>query len=187
MSDKPINTCSKETCINCDIHSKITCHFNPGQLLRFYLIVLPSLITGAIGVHNYSTNSFISWVMIIGLFFLLIGIRVLCTHCPHYDEPSAILRCWVNYGVPKLWRYRPLPMNIFEKAILISGFIIIWGYPIIFISLTRKWILLSVYIFSVVLFFILLNLFQCRKCINLSCPLNSVSIKVKEEFLRNNI
>jgi len=185
MIEQPLNTCSKASCNNCGIHSRITCHFNIGQLLRFYLIILPSLITGAIGVHNYSINCFISWVFITGLFFLLLGIRVLCTHCPHYNEPSSILRCWVNYGVPKLWRYRPGPMTIYEKAILISGFGVIWGYPVIFISLTGKWILLSVYILSVVIFFVLLNLFQCRKCINYSCPLNRVNTKVKEEFLRN--
>ena len=186
MNDKPLNTCSKETCNDCDIHSKITCHFNPGQILRFYLIFSPPFITGSIGIHNYSSDFFIIWVMMTGLFFLLAGIRVLCTHCPHYNEPSAILKCWVNYGIPKLWKYRPVPMNILEKAILISGFIIIWCYPVIFISLTGKWILLSGYIFSVALFFILLNLFQCRRCINISCPFNRVSSKVKEEFIRNN-
>ena len=186
MIDKPINSCSRESCNNCNIHFEITCHFSRRKLLRFYVIGLPSFMIGGIVIYNYSITGFVSWVTGIGLFFLLIGIRVLCTHCPHYNESSYILRCWANYGVPKLWRFRPQPMNFFEKAILISGFIFVWGYPIIFISLTNNWILLGGYFFSVVLYFILMYQFNCIKCINLSCPLNRVNIKVKEEFLKNN-
>jgi hypothetical protein len=186
MIERPLKTCSKESCGECNIHSKITCHFHPGQFIRLYLILLPPVITGAIGINNYSRNSLIIWVMTFPLFFLLLGIRVLCTHCPHYEESSGILRCWSNWGVPKLWKYRPEQMIIFEKIILISGFIIVWGYPVIFISLAQKWILLTVYIFFVMLFFFLLNKFACRRCINFSCPLNRVSPEVKEEYFRSN-
>lgn len=135
MIEKPINSCIKESCNKCEIYAKISCHFKISQLLRFYFIAFPSFLLGGIGIYKYNTTSFVLWFLIIGLFFLLVGIRVLCTHCPHYNESSAILRCWVNYGIPKLWKYRPWPMNIFEKAILISGFIIIWGYPVIFMCL----------------------------------------------------
>ncbi len=186
MNERPINTCSNETCNNCDIHSKITCHFNLGQLIRFYLIVLPSFIIGGIGIYNYSTTILLIWLSIIGLFFLLIEIRVLCTHCPHYNESTDSLRCWANYGAPKLWKFRPVPMNIFEKAILILGFIVVWGYPILFISLIEKWILLSGYFFSVVFFFTLLKQWNCKRCMNLSCPLNGVDSEIKEEFFKNN-
>jgi hypothetical protein len=186
MIDKPISTCSIESCNSCSIHSRITCHLGLPQLLRFYITVLPSFVIGGIVIYNYSVNSFIGWVTGIGLFFLVIGIRVLCTHCPHYNESSHIMRCWANYGVPKFWRYRPRPMNIFEKAILICGFVFIWGYPVVFISIIKSWIYLGGYVFSVTLFFTLMYLFNCRKCINFSCPLNRVNSKVKEEFLKNN-
>jgi hypothetical protein len=148
---------------------------------------LPSLITGYIGINNYSWISLIIWILIFPLFFLLIGIKVLCTYCPHYKESSKIIRCWANYGFPKLWKYRPEEMNRFEKTILISGFIVIWGYPAVFILLTQQWILLTEYVFSVMLFFFLLNRFACKKCINFSCPLNGVDNTVKEEFLKYNI
>jgi len=182
MIKKPLKSCSKESCDECEIHSRIICRFHPGQFIRFYLILLPSLITGIIGTYNYNYNIFISWILMIAMFFLLIGIRVLCTHCPHYNESPEIIRCWANWGVPKLWKYRPSPMNVYEKAILISGFIIIWGYPAVFISLTYNWLLLSGYILSVSFFFFLLNRFSCRKCINFSCPLNRVDPEVKRIF-----
>jgi len=186
MVDKPISTCSKESCSNCSINNKISCHLSLPQLLRFYVTVLPSFLIGGTVIYNYSIGGFVGWVTGIGLFFLIIGIRVLCTHCPHYNESSHIMRCWANYGVPKFWRYRPQPMNLPEKALFICGFIFTWGYPVIFISLTRNWILLGGYLFSVALFFTLMYQFNCRKCVNLSCPLNKVDIEVKEEFLRNN-
>jgi hypothetical protein len=186
MDDKPITTCSRDTCISCDIRSKIVCHFTIGQLIRFYLIALPSFIIGGIGIYNFSITGFLIWIAIIGLFFLLIEIRVLCSHCPHYNESSNSLRCWANYGAPKLWKFKPGPMNISEKVILLSGFLIVWSYPILFITLIENWILLSIYIFSVLLFFTLLRLFNCKKCMNFSCPLNNVDIKVKEEFFKNN-
>jgi len=186
MIEKPINTCSKKSCNNCEIYFKITCHFKILQLLRFYAIASPSFILGGIGLYNYSLISFVIWFLIIGLFFLFIGIRVLCTHCPHYSESSYFLRCWVNYGLPKLWNYRPWPMSILEKIILISGFSIIWSYPVIFMLFEKKWVLLIGYIFFVFLFLILLRKLYCKKCINLSCPMNDVDCIIKEEFLKNN-
>ena len=183
---KSINTCAKEFCDNCDIHSNISCHFSFRQLLRFYAIVLPSFILGGIGIYNYDISSLIIWILIIGLFFLIIEIRVLCTQCPHYKESSDTLRCWANYGAPKIWRYRPGPMNMIEKITLILGFITIWGYPIIFITLIKNWVLFGGYIFSVILFFWLLRKFNCKKCMNLSCPLNCVDIQIREKFLTSN-
>jgi|WetSurSiteA1Bulk_404760.scaffolds.fasta_scaffold02258_1 hypothetical protein len=186
MIEQPIITCKNESCYNCDIHSKVTCHLSFGQLLRFYVIVFPSFIIGGIGIYTFSVESFIIWVAIIALFFLIVGIRVLCTHCPHYNESSNIIKCWANFGVPKLWKYRPWPMNIREKAILICGFLIIWGYPVIFMLTLKHWIILGGYILSILVLFTLLKLYCCRKCLNFSCPMNGVAGTIKGKFLENN-
>ena len=186
MKDKPLNTCSQESCRSCSIRYELTCHLTLLKLLRFWFFVLPSLLIGGIIIYNHSINSFISWGLIIGLFFLLFGIRVLCTHCPHYNKPSRILRCWANYGVPKFWKYRPQPMNFTEKAILISGFSLVFGYPILFIPLIQSWIVLFIYLLSVAFFFVFMSRYNCSKCINFSCPFNRVNDKVREEFLKYN-
>jgi len=147
------------------------------------MITLPAFIIGGIALYDYSIASFVLWFVLFGLYFLIIGIRVLCSHCPHYNDSSYFLKCRGNFGVPKLWRYRPGPMNRIEKGIMISGFVVIWGYPIVFIILMGNWIFLVSYLLSVLLFFILLRQFHCKKCINFSCPLNAVDIKIMEEFL----
>jgi len=185
MNSKPVSKCIKESCTDCKIKAKLACHFNPVQLLLFYVITIPSFIIGGIALYDFGITSFVVWFVIFGSYFLLIGIRVLCTHCPHYNDSSFILKCRGNFGVPKLWKYRRGPMNNIEKGIMISGFIVIWGYPVIFISLMGKWILLAEYILSVILFFTLLRKLHCKRCINFTCPLNSVDIKIREEFLNN--
>jgi hypothetical protein len=182
MTNKPINTCLKESCNNCKIISKLNCYFNYGQLLRFYLIVLPSFIIGAIIIIRYAFLDLFFWLIIIAIFFLIVEIRVLCTHCPHYSKSSGTLRCWANFGAPTLWKERLGLMNNFERSILILGFIIVWGYPIIFASKIKDWLLLSIYILSVILFFTLLRKIFCKKCLNFFCPLNIVSTEIIDEF-----
>ncbi len=38
------------------------------------------------------------------------------------------LKGWANYGMPKLWKYRPGPMTFWEKVIFCTGFGLVWGY-----------------------------------------------------------
>ena len=70
--------------------------------------------------YNYETRktSFLEgfWMTVFTIalcvgFFGFIETRVLCSHCPHYAEEGASLRCWANYGSPKLFKYRPGPMS----------------------------------------------------------------------------
>ena len=181
-----INTCSNSSCKNCSISGKTNCEFTFSQLFLFYLISLPSFIVGGIFLYNYHVNRLYIWLLIIGLFFLIIEIRVLCSHCPHYEKSSLFLNCWANYGAPKLWKYRPGPMNSIEKSILLTGFIIVWGYPLLFMYLSNSWFVLLFYISLVAFFFFMLRKNNCSKCINFSCPLNNVDFNTKTEFFRNN-
>lgn len=183
---KPINSCRQNSCDSCRIHTEVTCHLTFKKLISYWLFVLPALLTGAIALLRNSHNLFICWALLTGLFFLLFGIRVLCTHCPHYNRSSRIMKCWANYGLPKLWRYRPEPINKAEKTILISGFFLVFGYPAIFILLFENPGILILYLFTVAMFFILMRKFNCSRCINFSCPFNGVKESVKEEFRRYN-
>ena len=186
MADPPIKTCSINTCSTCDIRAKTNCNFNITQLFQFYLISLPSFIIGGVFIYSYHSTALYIWLLIIGFFFLIIEIRVLCSHCPHYEKSSIFLTCWANYGAPKLWKYRPGPMNKVEKFILILGFIIVWGYPLFFLFLLKNWPIFAVYLSLVALFFIVLRLKNCVQCINFSCPLNNTEINTRRIFFQNN-
>jgi hypothetical protein len=186
MIKKPISTCIVESCENCRIREKVSCHFSIAHLLRFYFIILPSFIIAAINMLWYSNVVLYIWVVFTGLFFLIVQIRILCTHCPHYKESSLFLKCWANRWIPKFWKYQPGPMNVNEKSIMIGGFTIIWGFPLVFILMKQDWIMSIFYLVSVFLSFILIRMNHCKKCMNFSCPLNCVENKIKEDFFKNN-
>ncbi len=186
MSSKVLKTCIIENCEDCEIESKTNCNFQYCHLLKFYLISTPSLIIGGTGISKYNTSAFFIWLMIICLFFLVIEIRVLCAHCPHYENSKMTLKCWANYGAPKIWKFRPWPMTPQEKTILISGFAFVWGYPFFFLFASEAWLMLFLYFCLTTFFFTMLRLKNCVKCINFSCPLNQISPDTKEIFLRNN-
>lgn len=186
MKKPSIKTCSADNCDHCTIHAKTNCNFEISQLLKFYLISLPPFIIAGIFLYSYQVSVFFFWLFIIGLFFGVIEIRVLCSHCPHYERSTFFLNCWANYGAPKLWKYRPGPLNFLEKLILICGFILVWGYPLFFLFLIKNWAIFALYTLSIIVFYAILRTNNCNRCVNFSCPLNTVDTETKEKFLKNN-
>ncbi|MFN8256012.1 MAG: hypothetical protein U0W24_10015 [Bacteroidales bacterium] len=186
MAKKTLNTCLKGSCDECEIKSKITCNFRFMHFIRFYSLSAPAYILGGWSMYSSFSMFFYLWFIAIGLFFLFAGTRVLCTHCPHYNTPARYLKCHANYGIPKLWKPKPFPMNRCEKAILIAGHVLIWTYPMIFMVYAQSWILFILYCFFVIFFFIMHRWFNCKKCIHFSCPFNAVNELIKNEFLNNN-
>ncbi len=184
--DQPITTCTAEDCGSCGVRGKIHCHFTARDHIYFLIIALPSFLLGGAGIYNLSGWWLALWLLMIPGFFCLLEIRVLCSHCPHYAEPGTTLKCWANYGAPRLWKYRPGPMSLLEKATLLGGFALIWGYPLIFLLSGRQWFLLIVYVLTTAAFFMTLKFFLCTQCMNFACPLNGVNDDLRQEFFRQN-
>ena len=184
--NKPINTCVSERCNGCAVRKTLHCHFRPTDLIHFLAIALPAFLLGGAGVYHVSGSLLVLWLVMIVGFFGFLEIRVMCSHCPHYAEPDNTLKCWANYGCPKIWNYRPGPMSLMEKFLFFGGFAIIWGYPLIFLLIGMQWFLLIVYVISAVGFFMTLKIFLCSQCMNFACPLNGVIDSVKQEFFKQN-
>lgn len=106
----PIATCEAPDCTRCSVAHSIHCHFSPADLIHFYLICFPVFLVGGAAIFAVGWIPLIAWIGIIISFFGFIEIRVMCSHCPHYAEEGSTLRCWANYGSPKLWKHRPGPM-----------------------------------------------------------------------------
>lgn len=119
-------------------------------------------------------------------FFGFIEIRVMCSHCPHYAESPTSLKCWANYGSPKLWQYRPGPMSLVEKAVFFIGFAIVWGYPALLLMTGKQLFLLLVYSMTTTGFFLTLIKFMCCQCMNFACPLNGVDEETRGAFFDKN-
>ncbi len=184
--NKPIATCVSETCNGCPVHKTLHCHFRPRDLIHFLLVVFPSFLLGGAGIYHMNGWLLIPWLTMIIGYFGFIEIRVMCSHCPHYAESDSALKCWANYGSPKIWRYRPGPMSIIEKTIFLGGFVIIWGYPLLFLISGLQWFLLIVYVLSVAGFFMTLKTFLCSQCMNFACPLNAVEDEIRRDFFYRN-
>jgi hypothetical protein len=164
----------------------VHCHFRPRDLFVFLLISLPGLAIGGAGLVTFGALPLIIWIGLAGLFFGVIEIRVLCSHCPHYAEQEAFLGCWANHGAPKLWRYRAGPMSRTELLVFFAGLVAVWGYPLAGLIVGGSWSLLGLYAVTSAGFFIALNRLFCARCMNFACPLNAVGQRGREQFLRCN-
>jgi len=183
---RPLITCESGSCDDCTINRNLHCHFSLKDWINFFFIAFPPFLIGGAGISYLNGWFLIPWITFSVAFFGFIEIRVMCSHCPHYAESSTSLKCWANYGSPKLWKYRPGPMTILEKAIFIGGFVVVWGYPLPFLILGKQLFLSVVYSMSTIGFFMTLLNYMCSQCINFACPLNRVDASVRNQFFYKN-
>ena len=182
----PIATCEASDCTDCPVADCVHCHFRPAELAHFLLICMPSFLVGGAAILAVGLTPLLIWVAVIVGYFGFIEIRVMCSHCPHYAEEGATLKCWANHGSPKLWKYRPGPMSTTEKAVFFGGFVVVWGYPLAFFVVSGLWFLLGLYVLLTAGFFVTLKMFLCTQCMNFACPLNGVPDPVRAAFFRRN-
>jgi len=136
--------------------------------------------------------------------FGVLEIRFLCSHCPYYAEKSNTLHCLANHGSLKFWSYHPEPLNKFEKFMMyflvVTIFFVfplsIHSYGIWYLSFNyAEYSLISLLgmigitaasLISSISFVTTLKNFFCPNCVNFSCPLNTVSKPVIDEYLKKN-
>jgi hypothetical protein len=185
-SSVPIATCDASGCEGCRAAESVQCHFGPGDLIHFYLISLPVFLVGGAGILAVGMVPLLIWIGVLVAFFGFIEIRVMCSHCPHYAEEGSTLRCWANYGSPKLWKYRPGPMSTAENLVFFAGLAAVFGYPLGFLVAGGLWFLLVLYLLLATAFAVSLKRFLCSKCMNFACPLNGVPEPARRLFWAQN-
>jgi len=175
LATKPIATCSADDCAGCQVGEAVQCHFRLRDHVLLTLIWMPSILIGGAGVLATGLAPLIGWGIFMALFFGLVETRVLCSHCPHYQEPGPVLRCWANRGGLKLWAPRPGPMSLIERWVFLVGLAAVWLFPLVLLVGGRRWLLLALFVFTTAGFFIALKL-----------PLNGVGDETREAFLARN-
>ena len=189
-------------CEGCELHGRLNCRWERRTLLKFLVIVAPFVAVGVPGMYlaGLITGSWrlqLLYVAFVVLFFTVLETRVLCRHCPFYSRGGSMLRCYANYGLPKLWRFQPRPTNLLEKAILILSFLVMGGTPILIelnglvvlhgISSRQIYSGLTLASFLAVIgFFTLLGLKFCPRCVNFSCPFNRTPRELRKKYLDRN-
>jgi hypothetical protein len=188
--NNPYDICTwrpEAECEGCSLAGHLKCRFNRRHLLHFVGMFGVFVIPAFIGVIQSGYGWYLlGWVAFWSVFFELWEIRILCSHCPYYAERGTTLHCIANYGSLKLWKYRPEPMSTFEKVQLWIGFAILGGYPFPFMVLGGQYLWAIVALWGLGMFFWTLREYTCSRCVNFSCPLNSVPREIVDAYLERN-
>lgn len=194
-------------CEDCELNDKLLCRFEKKFANKFlvgniFYRVLANIILIFAGILTEQWWMLYTYIIAIFLTFFMIEPRLLCSHCPHYAKEGKVLKCWALRGMPKFWKYRPVPISKIEKNIMlvVGAFIDLFPYfgfiiglldfilnPIGAISSGLGLIITTILFTVVVIYFskILLG-YACKHCSNFSCAMNKVSEDVIKSFLAKN-
>ncbi len=139
--------------------------------LYWNLVLSVPVITACMAILKDSVLWFIFYAL--ACLSLVISIyRVFCSHCPHYIQGHRTTKCMFLWGIPKFFKSRPEPLNLFEKAVSIMA-------PTVMILLPVYWLafqldLLVIYSLSLGVLFSTIRRNECGRCIHFHCPVNCV-------------
>jgi hypothetical protein len=169
----------------------------PNLGMAVFGLVLVGIFTGAWWpLIAFGAAAIVMWVL--GL-----ETRVLCSHCPYWAEDGKTLRCWALTGSPKIWRYRPGPMNALERGVFLGFFLFLALFPPLaqgaaawgmFADQARYGLNAALGMAGVtfattltlVQFVYTLRARYCSRCVNFSCPLNRVPRPLVNAYLARN-
>ncbi len=176
-------TCTRDDCEGCPVGGMVTCHFTNRDRAIFTASAIPAFLIAFVGLFHLHWYLAIIMVALTVAYFGFIEVWSMCSHCPHYAEPgTASLRCWANYGCPKIRRYQPGPMSRGEKVVFLGGMTTVMGFPALVFVLGGTVLFFLVYVASIVFLFGMLTTHFCSRCMNLACPINRVDDATRRAF-----
>lgn len=149
-----------------------------GDYIYWHLFFLIHVVAGFVAIVKHSPGWAITYV-VLGISLVIFVYRFHCTHCPHYTMPAKRTRCMFLWGVPKFFRERVGPMNLFEKAVpFIAGMIWVF-FPLYWLLLEPT--LFILYWLSVVVLFLTVRRTECNRCTYFDCSMNRVPEDVRRQ------
>ena len=135
MNSLPCSVQPALNCEDCTIQFRLMCRYGQVDTLPIFMVAIPFFVTiiGVVIAAGFGCY-LLGWLAYVLFSFIVWEGCVLCSHCPYWTKPSTILRCHANYGVPKIWKYRPGPMNRVEKIQFRVGTVLLIADPIPFYS-----------------------------------------------------
>jgi hypothetical protein len=176
-----------EECAGCGLQEQLMCRLDYRDTVTFLMNGLPFFVTAIAGsiVAGYGWY-LLAWLAYSVFFFFVWEGRVLCSHCPYWAEEGRTLHCHANAGVFKIWRYHPEPMSRSEQAQFIIGALGLIFFPLVLILVGRQWLLAGIGLTSAISWFHGLRRTGCNRCINFSCPANTVPKERVDAYLERN-
>lgn len=183
---KPTAACSRQTCEGCEIRGRIRCVHTPrdvaGFVALFLVWAIPFFVGMVIGRFWIGLGV---WGGLVVVFFGYVEQLLLCRHCPHYAEQGFFLRCHANWGLPKIPRFSPRPMNRLEGAIWLLYGAVLFLYYVPFFVISQQWLLLGITTVALIAAVLTVRRTRCTRCYHLSCPANRLPSDVRTVFLKN--
>ena len=174
-------------CTECRMSGTLMCRYKPIDLAGFLLGFLPFGTATFVGLLQGGYGWYLlGWLAYWLFFFFGWEARILCSHCPFWAEGGRVLHCHANYGVYKIWRFHPEPMRTLEKAQFMLGSAMFIGYPFVFLLLGKQYGMTLVAAAAAIGAGFTLKRHACSRCINFSCPLNSVPKTIVDAYLKLN-
>ena len=187
MTEKPCTALPVLACEGCTLNGPLMCRYEARDTTHFFMVMLPFFVTAIGGVIAGGYGWWLlGWMAYMLFFFFVWEGRVLCSHCPYWAEEGHMLRCHANYGVIKIWPYRPGPMSRSEQVQFLIGVLIFLLYPLVFLVIGGQYLYAGIGLASAASFGYLLHRDICDRCVNFSCPLNSVPAKTRRAFFERN-
>ena len=111
-------------CAGCPNKERLNCRWKASHLLLFNAVVSPlmlGVLAAAVIIAIVQSAWWLpaAYILFFPLFLGIAETRFLCCHCPYYAQQGRVLHCLANHGLPKLWRYRPEPLNPTEKRLML--------------------------------------------------------------------
>ncbi len=151
----------------------------------FYkLFALIPVFAALIAMTRYAEANY--WPLIyIGLCLLHAGIMftIKCPHCPRYKTGGNLHRCFMIWGAPKIYKARSGPEKRFVSIYAPLGMLTLTVFPIYW--LLSQWELLFIYLLSIAVLIMAINLNECPRCPNFACSHNTVPPGVREASLKH--
>jgi hypothetical protein len=178
--------CSRQTCEGCEVHGRLLCIHTREDLMDFAVLVIAYMIPFMAGmVLGKFWIGLAVWMGLAVLFFGYVEALVLCRHCPHYAETGFLLRCHANWGLPKIPRFDPRPVNRVEGAVWLMYGAVLFLYYVPFFVVSQQWLLLALTTWALTAACWTVQRTQCTRCYHLSCPVNRVPEDVRNGFFKN--
>ena len=178
--------CSRQTCEGCEIPGQMLCIHTKKDLMDFGVLFIGWAIPFMAGmIIGKFWIGMVVWLGLAVLFFGYIEALVLCRHCPHYAEKGRWLECHANWGLPKIPKFNPRPLNSAERGIWLAYVAVLFLYHIPFFIISQQWLLLAITTWALIAACWIVQRTMCTRCYHLSCPANRVPEDVRRGFFKN--
>ena len=155
-----------------------------GRFLYYKILTAVPVFAALVAIARHAEAFYWPFVYI-GVCLLHAGIMftIKCPHCAYYKLPGKKHRCFIWWGVPKIYKPRSGLEPRFVGIYAPIGMLVLTFFPVYW--LWSDWVLLVVYFLSVVGLFLSIGMHQCPRCLHFDCSHNQVPEEIRDQYMKS--